>query len=71
MDLDDQDVDTVWGLMAKQLELVPIPGSRTVHEGIEMIADRAIGRRHQIATVLVRRIADEEPDADQEEDDDD
>ncbi len=71
MDLDDQDVDTVWGLMAKQLELVPIPGSRTVFEGIEMIADRAIGRRHQIATVLVRRIADEEPEADQQEDDDD
>ena len=46
--------------MAKQLNLVPIPGSRTVYGNIELIADRAIGRRHQIGTVLVRQLSDEE-----------
>ncbi len=61
MKLDDEDVETVWGLMAKQLDLVPIPGSRTVFEGIEMIADRTVGRRHQIGTVLVRMIGDDDP----------
>jgi len=58
--IDDDDVETVGGLMAKQLNLVPIPGSRTVVGDIELIADRAIGRRHQIGTVLARRLSDEE-----------
>ena len=53
--LDDDDVETVGGLMAKQLNLVPIPGSRTLIGDIELIADRAVGRRHQIGTVLARR----------------
>ena len=60
VNIDDDDVETVGGLMAKQLNLVPIPGSRAVVEGIELIADRAVGRRHQIGTVLVRRLTEEE-----------
>lgn len=63
MDIDDEDVETVGGLMAKQLSLVPIPGSVAIWEGIEMIADRAVGRRHQIGTVLVRRLSAEELEA--------
>ena len=39
--------------MAKLLNVVPIPGSSVTYEGIEMVADRAVGRRHQIGTVLV------------------
>ena len=44
--------------MAKQLNVVPIPGARTVVGDIELIADRAIGRRHQIGTVLARRLSE-------------
>lgn len=70
--LDDEDVETVWGLMAKELNLVPIPGSRTVYQGIEMIADRAVGRRHQIGTVLVRLLPEDElHERDQEDVEDD
>lgn len=58
VDLDDDDVETVGGLMAKQLNVVPIPGARTVVGDIELIADRAIGRRHQIGTVLARRLSE-------------
>jgi CBS domain containing-hemolysin-like protein len=58
--LDDDDVETVGGLMAKLLNLVPIPGSRTLIGDIELIADRAVGRRHQIGTVLARRLSSEE-----------
>lgn len=58
VDLDDDDVETVGGLMAKQLNVVPIPGARTVVGDIELIADRAIGRRHQIGTVLARRLTE-------------
>nr|WP_231979105.1 hypothetical protein [Tessaracoccus coleopterorum] len=59
--------------MAKQLNLVPIPGSRTVVGNIELIADRAIGRRHQIGTVLVRQLSEHElaHEADHEGEDDD
>lgn len=57
---DDEDVETVGGLMAKLLNVVPIPGSRVVWEGIEIVADQAIGRRHQIGTMLVRKLTQEE-----------
>jgi len=50
--LDDEDVDTVLGLMAKELNKVPIPGSVVRWEGIELIAERGTGRRHSIRTVL-------------------
>lgn len=67
LELDDEDVETVGGMMAKLLNVVPIPGSRVSFAGIEMTADRAVGRRHQIGTVLVRRVLEnfehaEEPD---------
>ncbi len=58
VDLDDDDVETVGGLMAKQLNVVPIPGARTLVGDIELVADRAVGRRHQIGTVLARRLTE-------------
>lgn len=61
LDIDDDDVETVGGLLAKLLNVVPIPGSRAEWEGIEMIADRAIGRRHQIGTILVRQLPTQQP----------
>ncbi|MDO5065798.1 MAG: hemolysin family protein [Propionibacteriaceae bacterium] len=68
--LDDQDVGTVGGLMAKLLNVVPIPGSRVVHRGIEMIADRAVGRRHQVGTVLVGLVAEDTDEQGNEDTDD-
>jgi len=59
LELDDDEVDSVGGILAKQLSRVPIPGSRLIWEGLEMTADQYAGRRHQIATVLVRRAGDE------------
>ncbi|MDO5286286.1 MAG: hemolysin family protein [Actinomycetia bacterium] len=53
-DLDDDDVDSVGGIMAKQLNKVPIPGASVLWEGLELVADRLHGRRNQIQTVLVR-----------------
>ncbi len=70
VDLDDDDVETVGGLMAKQLNVVPIPGSRTVVKGIELVADKAIGRRHQIGTVLVHRLEPAEAEAEEQGDGD-
>lgn len=56
LDVWDEEVDTVGGLMAKLLNVVPIPGSAIEYEGLEVVAERAVGRRHQIDTCIVRRI---------------
>ncbi|MDR1767034.1 MAG: hemolysin family protein [Propionibacteriaceae bacterium] len=61
LEADDEDVETVLGLIAKQLDMVPIPGSRIVWEGIELVAERGAGRRHAIQTVLASK-APQEPD---------
>jgi CBS domain containing-hemolysin-like protein len=55
--LDDDDVDTVGGLMAKLLGKVPIPGAQVEIEGLglSLTAERPSGRRNQVGTVLVRR----------------
>jgi len=47
-----EDVDSVGGLLAKQLGRVPIPGSEITVGGWNLIAERPVGRRHRIATVL-------------------
>ncbi|TWD82930.1 CBS domain containing-hemolysin-like protein [Kribbella amoyensis] len=55
--LDDDDVDTVGGLMAKLLGKVPIPGAEVEIPdlGLSLTAERPSGRRNQVGTVLVRR----------------
>lgn len=50
-----EDVDTVGGYMAKLLGRVPIPGSEIELHGWKITAERPIGRRHRIGTVLVER----------------
>ena len=55
LQLEDEDVETVGGLVAKELNMVPLKGSTIVWNGLEMVADQASGRRHLISTFLVRR----------------
>ena len=55
-DLEDDDVDTVGGLLAKHLGRVPIPGAKVVVGGLELTAETAQGRRNRIGTVLVRKV---------------
>jgi Mg2+/Co2+ transporter CorC len=56
IELDDDDVDSVGGLMAKHLGKVPIPGSEVEVEGLLLRAEDPTGRRNQIGTVLVRQV---------------
>lgn len=51
------DVDTIGGLMAKKLGRVPIPGSTIILSGWNITAERPIGRRRRISSVLVEREA--------------
>jgi CBS domain containing-hemolysin-like protein len=56
------DVETVGGLLAEALGVVPIPGSAATVHGLELTAESAGGRRNRIDTVLVRRVERPEPD---------
>ncbi|MCL2092203.1 MAG: hemolysin family protein [Micrococcales bacterium] len=61
LEVDDEDVDTAGGLLAKALGKVPLPGSSGQIHGLHLTAERVEGRRKRLATVLVRRAeADDE-----------
>lgn len=51
-------VDSVGGLLAKQLGRVPIPGSEIELSGVRFTAEMPIGRRKRLGTVLVERIVE-------------
>ena len=57
-DLEDVDVETVGGLLAKRLGKVPIPGASVELDGLRLTAESTEGRRRRIGTVLVRRLED-------------
>ena len=52
-----EDVDTVGGYLAKTLGRVPIPGSEIILHDWKITAERPVGRRHRIGTVLVERVS--------------
>jgi CBS domain containing-hemolysin-like protein len=54
LDVDDDEVDTAGGLLAKALGKVPLPGSAGEIHGLHLTAERVEGRRKQLATILVR-----------------
>lgn len=67
LEVEDDDVDSAGGLLAKALGKVPIPGSEATTHGVRIVAERTQGRRKQVATLVVRRAepAEEEVDADE------
>ena len=65
-DVEDDDVDTAGGLLAKALGKVPLPGSTGDIHGLHLVAERADGRRRQVSTLLVRISDPHEPDTSQE-----
>ena len=54
--IEDDDVDTVGGLMAKHLGRVPIAGSVIEAHGLRFEAEAPAGRRNRIGTVLISRV---------------
>jgi CBS domain containing-hemolysin-like protein len=62
-EIEDEEIDTVGGLLAKALGAVPIAGSQARAHGLVLTAERVEGRRHRLATVLVRRDPTTEPEA--------
>ncbi|MBP1241647.1 CBS domain containing-hemolysin-like protein [Frigoribacterium sp. PvP120] len=58
LELDDDDVDSVGGLLTKALGRLPDKGSVVTVSGLVLTADRTEGRRHDLQTVLVERSPD-------------
>ncbi len=56
------EVDTVAGLLARRLGVVPIPGTHVDIDGYRLTAERAAGRRNRIGTILVERLPEPEED---------
>jgi CBS domain containing-hemolysin-like protein len=55
VDAEEEDVDTVLGLIAKRLGRVPIPGATIEEEGWLLRAEGGAGRRNRISTVWAQR----------------
>ncbi|WP_349899905.1 hemolysin family protein [Parafrigoribacterium soli] len=55
IDLDDDDVDSVGGLLAKVLGRLPLPGASVTYSGLILTAERTEGRRKRLSTVIVER----------------
>ncbi|MFF2273812.1 hemolysin family protein [Agromyces sp. NPDC058136] len=53
LDLEDEDVDSAGGLLAKELGRLPQPGEQAMVSGLRLEAERTEGRRKRISTILV------------------
>jgi CBS domain containing-hemolysin-like protein len=62
---EDDDVETVGGLLARELGRVPIEGASAEVGGLRLVAESTGGRRNRIDTLLVCRV--EEPSEDDED----
>ena len=51
-----EDVETVGGLLARELGRVPIPGSSIVVQGLRITTESGQGRRNRVGTVLIERM---------------
>ena len=55
IELDDEDVDSVGGLLTKAVGRLPVIGSTATVSGLILRAERTEGRRKQLVTVIVER----------------
>ena len=55
IELEDEDVDSVGGLLAKELGRLPVRGDEVKYSGLIFRADRIEGRRRRLVSVLVNR----------------
>ena len=59
LEVDDDEVDTVGGLLVKALGKVPLVGSKVKVAGMELRVKSVSGRRRQMDTLLVKRLETE------------
>jgi CBS domain containing-hemolysin-like protein len=56
IELDDDEVDTVGGLLAKALGRVPIVGSSVEVDGVSLRAERLEGRRNRVSHIIASQV---------------
>ena len=61
IDLEDEDVDSVGGLLTKELGRLPKVGDTIQHRSLQLTADRVEGRGKRLLTVVVRILAEPTP----------
>ena len=59
LEIQDEDVDTVAGLLIKALGELPKGGEVVVSHGLELTAERVDAKRGRVMSVLVRKLADD------------
>ncbi|OMG20746.1 hypothetical protein BKH05_07055 [Actinomyces naeslundii] len=64
LEIDDDVVDTVGGLLTKAIGRVPLPGAAGDTQGVHLQAEEAAGRRRQVSTILASRTPAPEEDTD-------
>ena len=64
LEIDDDVVDTVGGLLTKAIGRVPLPGAAGDTQGVHLQAEEATGRRRQVSTILASRTPAPEEDTD-------
>ncbi|MDF2667446.1 MAG: hypothetical protein K0R81_3296 [Microbacterium sp.] len=64
LELDDEDVDSIGGLLGKALGRIPQPGATAEHSGLVMTGGASRGRNRGIATVIVERAETPDDDSD-------
>jgi CBS domain containing-hemolysin-like protein len=64
IDAEEEGVDTLGGLLALRLGVVPIPGSSIEVEGWTLTAEQALGRRHRVGTVVAMPPSEPRPEGD-------
>ncbi|MCI9888908.1 HlyC/CorC family transporter [Micrococcales bacterium 31B] len=57
LEIEDEDVDSVGGLLGKTIGLVPVPGAETVAAGMHILALESAGRRKTLHKVQIWREA--------------
>jgi CBS domain containing-hemolysin-like protein len=62
LEIEDDEVDSIGGLLGKALGRVPQPGATAEHAGLIMTGGASRGRGRGIATVIVERATPPEPD---------
>ena len=67
IDIDDDEVETVGGLVGLELGRVPLPGARVESHGLLLVAEGAPNRlgRQRITAVVVSRIAEPDDESDE------
>ncbi len=59
IELEDEDVDSIGGLLGKLLGRVPLPGATARHGGLLITGGTSRGRGRGLATVFVERVEDD------------